>query len=174
MRASVLVLGPLVARVGEAKVSLPGGCAIGTRPVDLHLHGLAQLGAEIRLEEGYIHALAPGGLTGAKVVFPKVSVGATEDLLMAACLAKGETEILNAAREPEVTDLGGCLVKMGAEIEGLGTDRITVRGVAKLHGAEHSVVADRIAAGTYALAPALTGGALAREAGRAPGRAQGG
>lgn len=160
MRASVLVLGPLVARVGEAKVSLPGGCAIGTRPVDLHLHGLEQLGAEIRLEEGYIHALAPGGLTGARVVFPKVSVGATEDLLMAACLAKGETEILNAAREPEVTDLGECLVKMGAEIEGLGTDRITVRGVARLHGAEHSVVADRIEAGTYAIAAAITGGAL--------------
>src|SRR3546814_14967934 len=105
-RASVLVLGPLVARVGEAKVSLPGGCAIGTRPVDLHLHGLEQLGAEIRLEEGYIHALAPKGLTGAKVVFPKVSVGATEDLLMAACLASGETQLMNAAREPEVTDLG--------------------------------------------------------------------
>jgi UDP-N-acetylglucosamine 1-carboxyvinyltransferase len=160
MRASVLVLGPLVARVGEAKVSLPGGCAIGTRPVDLHLHGLEQLGAEIRLEEGYIHALAPKGLTGAKIVFPKVSVGATEDLLMAACLAKGETQILNAAREPEVTDLGECLVKMGAEIEGLGSDRITIRGVAKLHGAEHAVVADRIEAGTYAIAAAITGGEL--------------
>ena len=160
MRASVLVLGPLVARVGEAKVSLPGGCAIGTRPVDLHLHGLEQLGAEIRLEEGYIHALAPKGLTGAKIVFPKVSVGATEDLLMAACLAKGETQILNAAREPEVIDLGECLVKMGAEIDGLGSDRITIRGVEKLHGAEHAVVADRIEAGTYAIAAAITGGEL--------------
>jgi UDP-N-acetylglucosamine 1-carboxyvinyltransferase len=167
MRASVLVLGPLVARVGEAKVSLPGGCAIGTRPVDLHLHGLEQLGAEIRLEEGYIHALAPDGLTGAKVVFPKVSVGATEDLLMAACLARGETQLLNAAREPEVIDLGECLVKMGAEIEGLGTDRITVRGVEKLHGAEHAVVADRIEAGTYAIAAAITGGALELIGGRA-------
>ncbi|HMA13954.1 MAG: UDP-N-acetylglucosamine 1-carboxyvinyltransferase [Bacteroidota bacterium] len=160
MRASVLVLGPLVARVGEAKVSLPGGCAIGTRPVDLHLHGLEQLGAEIRLEEGYIHALAPQGLTGAKVVFPKVSVGATEDLLMAACLARGETQLLNAAREPEVTDLGECLIKMGAEIEGLGSDRITIRGVATLHGAEHAVVPDRIEAGTYAIAAAITGGEL--------------
>ncbi|MGF1628688.1 MAG: UDP-N-acetylglucosamine 1-carboxyvinyltransferase [Kiloniellaceae bacterium] len=167
MRASVLVLGPLVARVGEAKVSLPGGCAIGTRPVDLHLHGLEQLGAEIRLEEGYIHALAPGGLTGAKVVFPKVSVGATEDLLMAACLARGETQLLNAAREPEVTDLGECLVKMGAEIAGLGTDRITIRGVEKLHGARHAVVADRIEAGTYAIAAAITGGTLELVGGRA-------
>ena len=167
MRASVLVLGPLVARVGEAKVSLPGGCAIGTRPVDLHLHGLEQLGAEIRLEEGYIHALAPDGLTGAKVVFPKVSVGATEDLLMAACLARGETQLLNAAREPEVIDLGECLVKMGAEIEGLGTDRITIRGVEKLHGAQHAVVADRIEAGTYAIAAAITGGALELIGGRA-------
>src|SRR3546814_3222793 len=136
MRASVLVLGPLVARVGEANVALPGGCASGTRPVDLHLHGLEQLGAEIRLEEGYIHALAPKGLTGAKVVFPKVSVGATEDLLMAACLASGETQLMNAAREPEVTDLGECLMKMGAEIEGLGTDRITIRGVERLHRSE--------------------------------------
>ena len=167
MRASVLVLGPLVARVGEAKVSLPGGCAIGTRPVDLHLHGLEMLGAEIRLEEGYIHALAPKGLIGAKVVFPKVSVGATEDLLMAACLARGETQLLNAAREPEVTDLGECLVKMGAQIEGLGTDRITVQGVDSLHGAEHSVVPDRIETGTYAMAAAITGGELELIGGRA-------
>ncbi len=167
MRASVLVLGPLLARVGEAKVSLPGGCAIGTRPVDLHLHGLEQLGAEIRLEEGYIHALAPGGLTGAKVVFPKVSVGATENLLMAACLARGETQLLNAAREPEVTDLAECLIRMGGEIEGLGSDRITVRGVAKLHGAEHRVVADRIETGTYAMAAAITGGELELVGGRA-------
>ncbi|WP_340117475.1 UDP-N-acetylglucosamine 1-carboxyvinyltransferase [Pelagibius sp. 7325] len=167
MRASVLVLGPLAARVGEAKVSLPGGCAIGTRPVDLHLHGLEMLGAEIRLEEGYVHALAPKGLVGAKVVFPKVSVGATENLLMAACLAKGETQLLNAAREPEVADLGECLVKMGAQIEGLGTDRITVQGVDSLHGAEHSVVPDRIETGTYAMAAAITGGELELIGGRA-------
>ncbi len=166
MRASVLVLGPLVARVGEAKVSLPGGCAIGTRPVDLHLQGLEKLGAEIRLEEGYIHALAPKGLTGAKVVFPKVSVGATEDLMMAACLARGETQLLNAAREPEVTDLGECLVKMGAEITGLGSDCITVRGVERLHGAEHRVVPDRIEAGTYAIAAAITGGCVELIGGR--------
>lgn len=167
MRASVLVLGPLVARVGEAKVSLPGGCAIGTRPVDLHLNGLEKLGAEIRLEEGYIHALSPRGLTGAKVVFPKVSVGATEDLLMAACLAKGETQLVNAAREPEVIDLGECLVKMGAQIEGLGSDRITIQGVDELHGTEHAVVADRIEAGTYAIAAAITGGRLELLGGRA-------
>ncbi|MEO3430907.1 UDP-N-acetylglucosamine 1-carboxyvinyltransferase [Pelagibius sp. CAU 1746] len=160
MRASVLVLGPLLARVGEAKVSLPGGCAIGTRPVDLHLHGLELLGAKIALEEGYIHASAPGGLTGAAVVFPKVSVGATENLLMAACLAKGETQLINAAREPEVTDLGECLVKMGAEIEGLGSDKITIRGVDKLQGAVHRVVADRIETGTYAMAAAITDGEL--------------
>jgi UDP-N-acetylglucosamine 1-carboxyvinyltransferase len=167
MRASVLVLGPLVARVGEAKVSLPGGCAIGTRPVDLHLQGLEKLGAEIRLEEGYIHALAPKGLTGAKVVFPKVSVGATEDLLMAACLAKGETQLVNAAREPEVIDLGECLIKMGAQIAGLGSDRITIQGVETLQGAEHAVVADRIEAGTYAIAAAITGGRLELVGGRA-------
>ncbi len=167
MRASVLVLGPLVARVGEAKVSLPGGCAIGTRPVDLHLHGLEALGAEIRLEEGYVHALAPRGLTGAKVVFPKVSVGATENILMAACLAKGETQLLNAAREPEVTDLGECLIKMGAKIAGLGSDRIVIEGVGRLHGAEHSVVADRIETGTYAMAAAITGGELELIGGRA-------
>ena len=167
MRASVLVLGPLVARVGEAKVSLPGGCAIGTRPVDLHLHGLEALGAEIRLEEGYVHALAPQGLTGAKVVFPKVSVGATENILMAACLAKGETQLLNAAREPEVTDLGECLVKMGAKITGLGSDRIVVEGVERLHGAEHAVVPDRIETGTYAMAAAITGGELELIGGRA-------
>ena len=167
MRASVLVLGPLLARVGEAKVSLPGGCAIGTRPVDLHLQALELLGAEIALEEGYIHAAAPKGLTGAKVVFPKVSVGATENLLMAACLAKGETQLLNAAREPEVTDLGECLIKMGAEIEGLGSDKITVRGVGKLHGAEHRVVADRIETGTYAMAAAITDGELDLIGGRA-------
>ena len=167
MRASVLVLGPLLARIGEAKVSLPGGCAIGTRPVDLHLHGLELLGAEIELEEGYIHATAPRGLAGAEVVFPKISVGATENLLMAACLAKGVTRLVNAAREPEVTDLGECLIKMGAEIEGLGSDRITVHGVERLHGAEHRVVADRIETGTYAMAAAITDGELDLIGGRA-------
>ncbi|HIP77245.1 MAG TPA: UDP-N-acetylglucosamine 1-carboxyvinyltransferase [Kiloniellaceae bacterium] len=167
MRASVLVLGPLLARMGEAKVSLPGGCAIGTRPVDLHLKGLELLGAEIALEEGYIHASAPSGLTGAAVVFPKISVGATENLLMAACLAKGETQLVNAAREPEVVDLGECLIKMGAEIEGLGSDRITVRGVERLHGASHAVVADRIETGTYAMAAAITDGELDLIGGRA-------
>ncbi len=167
MRASVLVLGPLLARMGEAKVSLPGGCAIGTRPVDLHLKGLELLGAEITLEEGYIHASAPSGLIGAAVVFPKISVGATENLLMAACLAKGETQLVNAAREPEVVDLGECLIKMGAEIEGLGSDRITVRGVERLQGASHAVVADRIETGTYAMAAAITDGELDLIGGRA-------
>ncbi|NNG04966.1 MAG: UDP-N-acetylglucosamine 1-carboxyvinyltransferase, partial [Inquilinus sp.] len=122
MRASVLVLGPLVARCGQAQVSLPGGCSIGTRPVDLHLQGLEQLGAEIELKEGYIHARAPKGLTGARIVFPKISVGATENLLMAACLAKGETVLINAAREPEITDLVRCLIAMGAQISGIDSD----------------------------------------------------
>jgi UDP-N-acetylglucosamine 1-carboxyvinyltransferase len=160
MRASVLVLGPLVARCGEAQVSLPGGCAIGTRPVDLHLHGLEQLGAEIELKEGYIHARAPKGLIGGRVVFPKVSVGATENLLMAASLAKGETVLINAAREPEVMDLANCLVAMGAQIEGIGGDTLTINGVDQLHGAAHQVIADRIEAGTYAMAAAITGGEL--------------
>ena len=160
MRASVLVLGPLVARCGEAKVSLPGGCAIGTRPVDLHLQGLQQLGAKIELAEGYIHARAPRGLKGARVVFPTVSVGATENLLMAASLAKGETVLVNAAREPEVTDLANCLTAMGARIDGIATDTLTVTGVDRLHGAAHVVVADRIEAGTYAIAAAITGGEL--------------
>ncbi len=160
MRASVLVLGPLVARCGEAKVSLPGGCAIGTRPVDLHLQGLQQLGAKIELAEGYIHARASRGLKGARVVFPTVSVGATENLLMAASLAKGETVLVNAAREPEVTDLANCLTAMGARIDGIATDTLTVTGVDRLHGAAHEVVADRIEAGTYAMAAAITGGEL--------------
>ena len=160
MRASVLVLGPLVARCGEAQVSLPGGCAIGTRPVDLHLHGLEQMGAEIELKEGYIHARAPKGLSGGRVVFPKVSVGATENLLMAASLAKGETVLVNAAREPEVSDLANCLVAMGARIEGIGSDTITIQGVEQLHGASHKVIADRIETGTYAMAAAITGGEL--------------
>ena len=160
MRASILVLGPLVARMGEAKVSLPGGCAIGTRPVDLHIEGLKQLGAEIELSEGYIFAKAPNGLTGAHIHFPKVSVGATENLMMAAALAKGTTVLTNAAREPEIVDLGECLVKMGAEIEGLGTDTITIHGKTYLHGTEHAVVGDRIEAGTFAIAVAMTGGSL--------------
>ena len=158
MRASVLVLGPLVARHGQARVSLPGGCAIGTRPVDLHIKGLQQLGAEIDLQEGYIVARAPKGLTGAEVTFPKVSVGATENLLMAAALAKGETHLINAAREPEITDLAKCLIGMGAKIEGLGTDHLKIQGVDSLHGTTHPVVADRIEAGTYAMAVAITNG----------------
>ena len=158
MRASVLVLGPLVARHGQARVSLPGGCAIGTRPVDLHIKGLQQLGAEIDLQEGYIVARAPKGLTGAEVTFPKVSVGATENLLMAAALAKGETHLINAAREPEITDLAKCLIGMGAKIEGLGTDHLKIQGVESLHGVNHPVVADRIEAGTYAMAVAITNG----------------
>jgi UDP-N-acetylglucosamine 1-carboxyvinyltransferase len=156
MRASVLVLGPLVARCGEAKVSLPGGCAIGTRPVDLHLKGLSQLGAEIELHDGYVHAKAPRGLTGGRIVFPNVSVGATENLMMAAALARGETEIVNAAREPEVVDLGHCLVAMGADIRGSGTDTLHIRGVPRLHGADHPVIPDRIETGTYAMAAAIT------------------
>jgi UDP-N-acetylglucosamine 1-carboxyvinyltransferase len=160
MRASILVLGPLVARHGEAKVSLPGGCAIGTRPVDMHIDGLKQLGAEIELAEGYINARAPQGLRGAAIHFPKVSVGATENVMMAATLAKGTTTLANAAREPEIVDLGECLVKMGAEIEGLGTDTITIHGKSFLRGTEHAVVADRIEAGTFAIAGAMAGGTL--------------
>jgi UDP-N-acetylglucosamine 1-carboxyvinyltransferase len=160
MRASILVLGPLVARHGRAQVSLPGGCAIGTRPVDLHLKGLAQLGAEIELKEGYIHATAPRGLTGARIVFPMVSVGATENLLMAACLAEGETQLVNAAREPEIGDLAKCLVAMGAEIDGIGTDTLRIIGRRELHGAMHAVVPDRIETGTFAMAAAITDGDL--------------
>jgi UDP-N-acetylglucosamine 1-carboxyvinyltransferase len=160
MRASVLVLGPLVARFGEAKVSLPGGCAIGTRPVDLHIQGLEKLGAEIELEGGYMTARAPNGLIGDEFVFPFVSVGATENLMMAACIAKGETVLTNAAREPEVTDLAHCLVAMGAKIDGIGSDTLTIQGVPSLHAAEHPVVCDRIEAGTYAMAAAITGGEL--------------
>jgi UDP-N-acetylglucosamine 1-carboxyvinyltransferase len=161
MRASVLVLGPLLARCGEAKVSLPGGCAIGARPVDLHIKGLEAMGADIRIEGGYIVAKAPkGGLRGAEYVFPKVSVGATENLLMAATLAKGVTILVNAAREPEVSDLAECLVKMGAKITGIGSDRLVIEGVDRLHSARHMVVADRIETGTYAMAAAMTGGRL--------------
>jgi UDP-N-acetylglucosamine 1-carboxyvinyltransferase len=158
MRASVLVLGPLLARWGEAKVSLPGGCAIGTRPVDLHLEGFKALGADIELEEGYIRAVAPNGLKGAQVLFPSVSVGATENILMAASLADGTTTIANAAREPEIADLAHCLQAMGAEIDGIGTDTLTVIGKPSLHGADHQVIPDRIETATYAVAAAITGG----------------
>ncbi|HAY11210.1 MAG TPA: UDP-N-acetylglucosamine 1-carboxyvinyltransferase [Thauera sp.] len=160
MRASVLVLGPLLARFRQAKVSLPGGCAIGARPVDLHIKGLQAMGAQIDIEGGYIVASAPQGLRGAEIVFPKVSVGATENLLMAATLAKGETLLVNAAREPEVADLAECLIKMGADISGVGTDRLRIRGVERLHSAVHAVIADRIETGTYAMAAAITGGTL--------------
>ena len=160
MRASILVLGPLLAKNHVAKVSLPGGCAIGSRPVDLHIDGLKQLGANIKLEEGYVIADAPKGLKGAHIHFPKVSVGATENILMAATLAQGETILTNAAREPEITDLGECLVKMGAQITGLGSDTIKITGVKKLHGTKHAVIADRIETGTYAIAAAMAGGKL--------------
>ncbi len=158
MRASILVLGPLLARCREAQVSLPGGCAIGARPVDLHLKGLEQMGAEIRLEGGYVHAAVPQGLQGADILFPFVSVGATENLLMAATLANGRTVLSNAAREPEITDLADCLVAMGARIEGIGTDQLTVDGVPSLHGAHHPIVPDRIETGTYACAAGIAGG----------------
>jgi UDP-N-acetylglucosamine 1-carboxyvinyltransferase len=158
MRASVLVLGPLLARCGEARVSLPGGCAIGTRPVDLHLKALEQMGAHIELDGGYIVASVQGRLKGAHIIFPQVTVGGTENILMAAALAEGETVIANAAREPEVSDLAECLVAMGARIEGIGTGTLKVQGVDRLHGAEYSVVPDRIETGTYAVAAAITRG----------------
>lgn len=158
MRAGVLVLGPLLAKHGTARVSLPGGCAIGTRPVDLHLKGLSQLGAEIELEGGYIVADAPNGLTGAEVTFPFVSVGATENLMMAATLANGTTQLVNAAREPEIIDLANCLIAMGAKITGAGTDRIQIEGVDALGAAQHTVIPDRIETGTYAMAVAATRG----------------
>ena len=158
MRASVLVLGPLLARVREARVSLPGGCAIGTRPVDLHLKGLEQMGARIDLEAGYIDAKVDGRLRGATIIFPIVSVGATENLLMAASLAAGQTVLANAAREPEIGDLATCLNAMGARIEGIGTDKLVIEGVERLHGADHRIIGDRIEAGTYACAAAITGG----------------
>ncbi|HVC55916.1 MAG TPA: UDP-N-acetylglucosamine 1-carboxyvinyltransferase [Stellaceae bacterium] len=166
MRASVLVLGPLVARCGHGRVSLPGGCAIGTRPVDLHIEGLRRLGAAVDLREGYIEASAPHGLRGAEIVFPSVSVGATENLLMAATLAAGETVLINAAREPEITDLAHCLVAMGAQIAGIGSDRLSIRGVAGLHGARHTVIPDRIETGTYMMAAAATGGEVQLLGGR--------
>ena len=158
MRASFWVLAPILARCGEAKVSLPGGCAIGTRPVDLHLSALEALGANIELEGGYVIAKAPKGLTGAKVTLAKVSVGATHNALMAAVLARGDTVIENAAREPEVADLASCLKKMGAKIGGIGSATLEVQGVERLHGAEHTVLPDRIETGTYAMAAAMTGG----------------
>ena len=159
MRASVMVLGPLVARFGEAKVSLPGGCAIGARPVDQHIKGLELMGAEITIEHGYIKARAKR-LKGARIVMDMVTVTGTENLLMAAVLADGVTTLENSAREPEVTDLADCLVKMGAKIEGIGTDTLVVTGVERLHGATHAVIADRIEAGTYAIAAAITQGDL--------------
>ncbi|MGH7100083.1 MAG: UDP-N-acetylglucosamine 1-carboxyvinyltransferase [Stellaceae bacterium] len=160
MRASVLVLGPLLARCGRARVSLPGGCAIGTRPVDLHIKGLQQLGATIELREGYIDARAPQGLKGAEIVFPMVSVGATENLLMAAALAEGETVLVNAAREPEIGDLAECLTAMGARIGGIGTGRLEIAGVDRLHGTAHAIIPDRIETGTYMMAAAATGGEI--------------
>ncbi|MBI3113662.1 MAG: UDP-N-acetylglucosamine 1-carboxyvinyltransferase [Rhodospirillales bacterium] len=166
MRASVLVLGPLLARRGRARVSLPGGCAIGTRPVDLHLKALRQLGARIDLAEGYIDAHAENGLIGDHIVFPMVTVGGTENLLMAASLTKGRTVLANAAREPEVTDLARCLIAMGARIEGIGTDTLVVDGVSSLSGASYAVVPDRIETGTYAIAAAITGGELMLEGAR--------
>jgi len=166
MRASFWVLGPLLARHGEATVSLPGGCAIGTRPVDLHLMGLQKLGVEMELEGGYVIARAPKGLQGAHIIFPKVSVGATHNVLMAAVLAKGETVLENAACEPEVGDLALCLTKMGAKIEGIGTETLYIKGVDRLEGAVHTVLPDRIETGTYIMAVAATGGEVVLEGGR--------
>jgi len=156
MRASFWVIAPLLARMHEAKVSLPGGCAIGTRPVDLLIMALEKLGAELTIDGGYVVAKAPGGLRGATIDFPKVTVSGTHVALMAATLAKGTTIITNAAREPEIADVADCLNKMGARIIGAGTARIVVEGVAKLHGARHTVLPDRIEAGTYAMAVAMT------------------
>jgi UDP-N-acetylglucosamine 1-carboxyvinyltransferase len=158
MRASSLVLGPLVARCGRARVSLPGGCAIGARPINLHIFGLEQLGARINQTHGYIEALAPDGLHGAQVHFERITVTGTEDLMMAAVLAKGETILYNAAREPEVSDLANLLIQMGAQIEGVGTAVLRIQGVERLHGAEHTIIPDRIEAGTFLIAGAITGG----------------
>jgi UDP-N-acetylglucosamine 1-carboxyvinyltransferase len=167
MRASILVLGPLLARCREARVSLPGGCAIGGRPVDLHIKGLEAMGATMKLDSGYINATAPGGLQGAAIVFPFPSVGATENLLMAASLANGVTTLKNAAREPEISDLAKCLIAMGAKIAGIGTDTLTIEGVPALHGANHEILPDRIETGTYACAAAITGGKIFLENARA-------
>ena len=166
MRASNLVLGPLLARFGQAEVSLPGGCAIGARPMDIHIAGLEAMGARIELRDGYLHAVAPGGLKGAVIEQRFASVGATENIVMAATLAKGTTVLNNAAREPEIVDLVSCLRAMGAQIEGEGSDRIEIQGVDRLHGATHPVVADRIELGTYMIAPALAGGEVELLGGR--------
>jgi len=166
MRASFNVLGPLLARVGHATVSLPGGCAIGARPVDLHLKAFEAMGADIVIEQGYVKAAALRGLKGAEIAFPFVSVGATEHAMLAAVLAQGDTVLKNAAREPEIADLADCLNAMGARVEGAGTGEISIRGVAKLKGARHSVVADRIETGTYAIAVAATGGEVLLQGGR--------
>jgi UDP-N-acetylglucosamine 1-carboxyvinyltransferase len=166
MRASFWVLGPLLARHGQATVSLPGGCAIGTRPVDLHLMGLQQLGAQLDLEGGYVVAKAPRGLIGGRVTFPKISVGATHNVLMAAVLAKGETVLENAACEPEIGDVAHCLIKMGAKIEGVGTHTLHIQGVGQLEGAVHTVLPDRIETGTFAMAVAATGGDVLLEGAR--------
>ena len=160
MRASILVLGPLLARFGEAQVSFPGGCAIGSRPVDLHLKGLQAMGATITIEDGYIHATTDGRLRGADIAMETVTVGGTENLLMAAALADGTTVIRNAAREPEVVDLAHCLNAMGAKISGAGQSVVTIEGVERLHGCEYSVMPDRIEAGTYLVAVAATGGKI--------------
>ncbi|MEM1385443.1 MAG: UDP-N-acetylglucosamine 1-carboxyvinyltransferase [Pseudomonadota bacterium] len=166
MRASILVLGPLLARIGRAQVSLPGGCAIGARPVDLHLGGLERLGAELHLADGYVHATAPNGLTGAVVDFANVSVGATENVMMAATLARGTSVLRNAAREPEITDLAECLTAMGARISGAGTAEIEIEGVERLSGTTHAVLPDRVEMGTYMIAPVLAGGQLTLRGGR--------
>ena len=161
MRASILVLGPLLARLGRAEVSLPGGCAIGARPVNLHLQGLIDMGAELELEDGYVEGSVPGGrLKGAVIEFPAVSVGATENLMMAASLAKGTTVLKNAAREPEIADLATCLTAMGARIEGAGTETVEIEGVESLNGTTHRVLPDRIELGTFMMAPAMAGGEL--------------
>ncbi len=160
MRASILVLGPLLARTGYAKVSLPGGCAIGARPVNLHLKAMEKLGAEIEIEQGYVIAKAPKGLRGANIEFPVVTVGGTENALMAAVLAKGTTCLTNAAREPEIIDLANCLVSMGAKIQGIGTTKLVVEGVETLFPATHRVIPDRIETGTYMIAGAITGGSI--------------
>ena len=160
MRASILVMGPLLARYGEARVSLPGGCAIGSRPVDLHIRALQKLGAVVELADGYVQARTPNGLKGNKIIFPFVSVGATENAMMAACLATGTTQLVNAAREPEIIDLATCLSAMGARISGAGADVITIEGTSMLGPAQHEVVADRVEAGSYAIAVAMTGGDL--------------
>jgi UDP-N-acetylglucosamine 1-carboxyvinyltransferase len=167
MRASFWVIGPLLARMGEARVSLPGGCAIGTRPVDLFIDGLARLGARIDIDNGYVVARAPNRLVGNRYVFPKVSVGATHVMMMAAALARGETVLENAAREPEIVNLAECLIAMGARIEGAGTSTVTIDGVETLSGARHRIIPDRIETGTYAMAVAMTGGEVLLEGARA-------